>query len=806
MKTTDPPPFRIESLDHLRRELERLGPAIPLDDNLTPLSRPLDVGTRTAPNRFCVLPMEGRDAGPDGAPGPLTVRRYTAYARGGAGLIWMESTAVSEHGRAGPAQLWLHAGNVDAFAAFVDAVRNAARERFQRDLLIVLQLAHTDGRCTDTYLDTLADTYVGAARLARQAGFDGVDVKSCHNALGAGLLAATERPGTYGGAFANRTRFLREVLTRTRGAVPDLLLTTRLSVCHPVYHSHGIAADEAHELVRVLVDMGLDMLSVSAADSYTDPRFTPGRGEGAEEQSPFAGLAHAITITRNLQQAFPRLPVVGSGFTRLGEALPSAAAGVIGTHSASFAGIGRCALANPDLPADILEHGEPDPARYCISCGACSVLVRDGVATGCVIRDQETYGPGYRHQRRFSRERLVDEARRCHDCEHAPCSAACPTRIDVPAFVKAFAGDDIARSYNVLRQSNVLPEMCSHLCPTWMLCEGACVETVLSGNPIPIADIQYAVCWIAREGGHPGVELPDTESGRSVAIVGGGPAGVACAVKLLERGHRVVIIERDDALGGAPRSLIPSRRLPDPLPEIDAVLAPSLAAGRLELRFGRDVGRELSPDTLRHAHDAVLLAAGLWQERSLGTADGVVDAIRFLRETKDGTRTTVPDSVAVLAGDDCAMDAAVTARSLGAVNLYVVYAGPRSAMHWHRAEDWFKTAGVHCCTLTKPLGYEIDARGRLTDLRIARTRPVQAAEPDDTAWETIPGTESLLRVGLVVEALGLEVVDELRAAQGNNIFVAGGMVNGGASVAQCIAEGAQAAESIHRFLAGNREK
>ena len=745
-----------------------------------------------APNRFCVLPMEGADAGADGAPGPLTVRRYTRYARGGFGLIWMEATAVSAQGRSRPGQLRLHAGNVDVFADLVRTVRAAAQERFDHDLLIVLQLAHAAGECTDAYLDTLVDTTVDAARLARQAGFDGVDVKSCHDALGAALLADTRRPGPYGGALENRSRFLRAALTRIRSAIPDLLLATRLSIHHPTYHPCGIEAREAPALVRSLVETGLGMLCVSAADSYTDPRFS-----SASKSDPRPGLDHAIAVTRELQQAFPDLAVVGPGLTRLGEQLPSVAADLLKSGSLSFAAVGRGALAYPDLPADIAEHGTLDPARCCILCGACSRLVRDGGHTGCVIFDAETYGPAYRRQRRFALDHLTAEARRCHQCDHAPCAAACPNHIDVPAFIKAFAEDDSAGSYHILRRANVLPEMCSHLCPTWMLCEGACVENALSGNPIPIADLQYTVSWLAREARQAGIVFPGTASGREVAIVGAGPTGIACAVKLLERGHRVVVYDQNDAPGGTPHYLIPTRRLPDTRPELDAILAPALAANRLELRLGQALGRDVTLADLQNTHNAVLVATGLWTEATLGTAEGVVSGIDFLRETKNGTRTAVPDTVAVLAGDDCAMDAAVTAKALGAAHVYIIHPGPRSTLHWHKAEDWFKTEGVHCLVLTQPLGYETDADGRLTGLRIARTcppSPCVAGTEDSPTMTVIPHTESVLQVQLVIEAMSLH---SATPACPENVFTAGGMINGGATVAQCIADGMQVANAIH---------
>ncbi len=825
-------PFPFRTAEALRAAARRLKLDLPLSPETAALAEPLAIGARRVPNRFCVQPMEGCDAGPDGAPGVWTRRRYRRWAEGGFGMIWMEAAAVGDRARSHPRQLRITRRNVRAFAAAVAEMRQCARERWGHEIVILLQLAHAGRYCrpggtpapvfvrqdpvpgrlsdeeaaargmtlADEELDRLQDATVEAGLLAVEAGFDGVDLKACHGDLHAELLGAIRRPGRYGGSLENRTRFLREVAGRLRAASPGMIVASRLSPAED--------GAEDPERVRMLAASGVGLFNVA------------GSAGGRGRLHPLRRFARLAEVTQAIQRAVPEIPVVAEGFSFFRRFLPQVAAGVLQRGGGSLIGIGRAALADPGLAGAVLRGGEPDPESCCIGCDACVRLIRDGGRSGCVVTDRAVYGEEYALCRHGSLERLREEARRCRGCEPAPCRAGCPTRIDVPAFLRAFAAGDDAAAYAIIRRDNVLPGMCASLCPVCDLCEGRCVAGTLDGVPIPIHAIQHAVWRHAQESGLTGLRLPEKPSGRKAAVIGAGPAGVACAVTLLERGHQVVLFERTTRLGGTPELVIRDSRFTGAHEEAQAVLMPALRAARLTIRFGSEFGREVTPDSLRQEFDAVFLGPGVWGERSVGTAPGVVAGLTFLRRVKTQAIRSVPERVILLAGGDSAMDCARVALEAGARELLIVYDGPLSGMHWHMADAWFRTAGVHFLTLTRPVGYRIGADGNVTGLKI---RKVLEAGPEGG-----PAPETILEAGLVIEAMGLGLEEPLVSAlrgcafgaeglvktgEGSlrvgglpGFFAGGGVINGGASVAQCVAEGMRAGSEMDASLRGGERE
>jgi len=861
--------FHLKDLDSLRAELARLQLSLPISEDPAILADRVPVGSHATANRFAVQPMEGFDANSDGGPGELSFRRYARYAAGGSGLIWFEATAILHEARSNPNQLWLNKDNVDDYARLVENTRRIARESFGHELVILIQLTHS-GRYSkpsgvprpiiahhsrvldpqhnlpadyplveDEYLDRLQETYVEAAKLAAGAGFDGVDIKSCHRYLVSELLASHTRQGKYGGSLANRSRLLRETMAKIGQTVPGLFVTTRMNVYDAISHPFGFGVDsddhltpdlrEPIELIGRLREFGIPLINVSVGNPYYNPHIGrpfdhPVAGVDPPDEHPLAGVVRFIEITRRIQEAFPDLPVIAGGYGWLRHLMPYVAAGVIGSRGATLIGQGRGAFAYPDSPKDILATGRMDPGKTCISCSGCTQIMRDGTMTGCVVRDGEIYREQYKLGRRFALDHLRQRAGQCRDCEFATCSAGCPASVDVPAFVAAFAKGDIATAYEVLRRRNLLPEMCACVCPAEVQCEGGCLEKIFGDCAVPIRDIQLVVCRLARAEGLTGMPVPAEASGQGVAVVGGGPAGLACAVALVGKGHSVTVFEKSRELGGTPQSIIPGFRYDSATAEVDAILAPAKAAGRIHIELGKELGRDVRFDELRERFDAVFLAPGLGGSSSLGEAAGVFDALAFLSGVKRGMITAVGGRTAVLGAGNTAFDAALTAKRIGARDVFIVYRRSFAEMPaWKSERDQFLQAGGHLLVLTQPVGYATDDQGRLTGLKVART---ELGDPDESGRRRpliVPDSESVMPMDTVIEAVGQAISPSLRraldkldftsrglvatkldsqATKLSGVFAGGDIVNGGTTAVQGIAEGMRAAEQIDRYIRG----
>ena len=435
--------FNIKDLAMLKEEARRLMIDIPVNEDTSVLfDKVVLMDGRELTNRFAVHPMEGFDADADGAPGKLTFRRYRRYAAGGAGLIWGEACAVVPEGRSNPHQLYIHSRNWTNFRELTEAFRKQAAEAGNARPLLILQLTHSgrysqpEGRpapliahhsppidakqnlpadnplVTDDYLEQLQEKFLEAADLAARAGFDGVDIKSCHGYLVSELLACfTREQSRYGGSFENRTRFLREVTEKVTKQIPGLLVTTRLNACDALPYPYGFGVSpedtispdltETFSLIETLCGTGMPLISISLGNPYYAPHYSrpadlPVKDSSQPDMHPLENIAGMLGITRDIQTRFKALPVIGSGYSWLRQFLPHVGAGVVASGWASIIGQGRNSFAYPDSVRELKEKGKFDADKVCIGCSCCTQLMRDGGSTGCVIRDKEIYAALYR--------------------------------------------------------------------------------------------------------------------------------------------------------------------------------------------------------------------------------------------------------------------------------------------------------------------------------------------------------------------------------------------------------------------------
>lgn len=445
----------------LHSYLRRSGIPLDFDDEImtgleAPLAQPYHLPNGSSiGNRFCVLPMEGWDGAPDGCPSELTFRRWRHFGASGAKLIWGgEAVAVRHDGRANPNQLTLSEANVSAIAQLREGLVAEHKKNFGNidDLLIGLQLTHSGRFCrpndkkrlepkilyhhplldrkfgvpadypvmTDGEITQLIEDFVFAAKRARRAGFDFVDIKHCHSYLGHEFLSAIDRPGPYGGSLENRTRFLREIAAGIRTNVPGLEIGVRVSAFDfvpfrpgasgagepesfdgTVYRhafggdgtGQGIDLAEPRMFMDLLASLGIRMVCVTAASPYYNPHlmrpatFPPSDGYQPPED-PLAGVARLVNVTAELKKHCPDMMVVGSAYSYMQDWLPNLAQYVVRTGGADFAGLGRTMLTYPEMVADVLAGRPLQRKRICRTFSDCTTAPRNGLVSGCYPLDE----------------------------------------------------------------------------------------------------------------------------------------------------------------------------------------------------------------------------------------------------------------------------------------------------------------------------------------------------------------------------------------------------------------------------------
>jgi glutamate synthase (NADPH/NADH) small chain len=390
-------------------------------------------------------------------------------------------------------------------------------------------------------------------------------------------------------------------------------------------------------------------------------------------------------------------------------------------------------------------------------------------------------------------------ASQCLFCYDAPCITACPTRIDVPSFIKKIASGNLRGSARVILDANPMGHSCARACPVEVLCEGACVLNARGEEPVKIALLQRHATDHALE-----KKLvlfsPGPATGKKVAIVGAGPAGLSAAQFLRRAGHAVTIFEARDLPGGLNTFGIAEYKMTRPVALAEAQMVLDLG---VELRTGVAVGRDLPFETLLRDFDAALVAVGLGATRRLGIPGedlpGVIDALAFIERVKSEPLHTVPVGrhVVVVGAGNTAIDAATQAKRLGAERVTLVYRkGPEDVPAFAYEQALAKSDGCEFRFHARPVRFV--GTERLEGLETAG----KVVIPCDMAIVAI-GQEERAEFARMA---GLTLEGGRFVSGQPNVFVAGDCANGGSEIVHAAAEGKAAAKAIDEFLAAGKKR
>ncbi len=421
----------------------------------------------------------------------------------------------------------------------------------------------------------------------------------------------------------------------------------------------------------------------------------------------------------------------------------------------------------------------------------------------------------------YAPQEATVEASRCLFCFDAPCIMACPTGIDIPSFIKKIETENIIGAARTILSANVLGASCARVCPTEVLCEGACVMVDRQRDPIKIGRLQRFATDYVYERGLDVLKSPAKKSGKRIAVIGAGPAGVGCAAELAQLGHSVVIFERKPLPGGLNTYGIAYYKMK---PEISLAEMAMVERLGVEIRCGVEVGRHISAAALQQEFDAIFIGIGLGEGQALGIPGedlhGVDDALTFIEEIHSQPlhKVAVGNSVIVIGCGNTAIDAVTQAKRLGAQKGLVAYRRSEAEMSaYHFEYELAQRDGATFYFNVLPIELLGDEAGQVCAVKFVRT------ETSKNGWLTlIPGSEFTEPADMVLKAVGQSKqstwliqnfpalrlnkrgVVEHNPATGQtsvpHLFAGGDCANGGREVVNAVGEGKKAAHGIHSFL------
>ena len=434
----------------------------------------------------------------------------------------------------------------------------------------------------------------------------------------------------------------------------------------------------------------------------------------------------------------------------------------------------------------------------------------------------------------YSKETAIEEAKRCLQCKNKPCMKGCPVEIDIPGFISCIAQGDFEKAAEVIKAKNNLPAISGRVCPYEEQCEGECTLKKL-GEPVAIGRLERFIADYERE---KGVKQPKKTSptGKKVAVVGSGPAGLTCAGDLAKMGHTVTVFEALHDPGGVLMYGIPEFRLPKAIVKSEVSYITKLG---VDIRYDVVVGKTITVEELMKDYDAVFIGTGAglpnWLNVPGENLDGVYSANEFLTRVnmmkaykfpEYDTPVKIGKIVATFGAGNVAMDCARTALRLGAEHSYILYRRTEAEMPARAEEiEHAKQEGVIFKLLTNPIRFIGDEKGILKEVEFIK---MKLGEPDESGRRRpvpIPGSEETMKIDTALVAIGQSpnpliphAMKDLKIGKHGNIiadddgrtslpgiFAGGDIATGAATVILAMGAGKRAARAIDAYLK-NQEK